>query len=512
LLIAVPDGLSLGGVTSWACSTANTLAAAGRIVGIIRHARRKGDIPIETVLDPRVHLFDATNLLPMDDALGACGQYEAFYDDAVMRLSTLSGGLCVAAAPTQMGDCWGIFAALKNRGRLLHLLAWRHSLSAYERAVVRHYEPWLDSAIAISEELAADVESVAPGLPCARLPHAIEPDPVTRPERIAGEPWRLIFVGRLEHGLKRASLLPLISDELHRLGVDHMLHIVGDGELAGALRTAAERNPSLKVLGTLPPEKVREALRTSDLFLLPSRTEGLSVSLLGAMASGCVPVVTETLSGVRATVTAETGHLVPFREHPDEQARLFAEVVKHAAGPQLARMSAAAKRHTLMHHHPTNYLAGLERVLAPLAHSQVRKPASNGLTRSPWFTERHTDGSSGTVPSDAAERMREMLDSLQGRRVLIHGTGQHTCEVLHVIRTFDDRIVGYIDDDPAKAAKQHEGLMVYAPDDAAKWGGATDVVVSSFIHQQAMAEAWAARDGPMQVHLLYEPVPWAPRQ
>lgn len=500
LLIAVPDGLSLGGVATWACSTANVLAESGSVVGIIRHAHRAGDIPIEVALHPRVRVFDASQLPPMDAATGACGVYEKLYEQAVMTLSTEAGGLPVAAAPTQMGDCFGVFAALKNRGVPLHLLGWRHSLGAYERAVIRFYAPWLAACVAISDELAVDCNAVAPDVAVTRLPHAVEPDIEPRERRGAGGPIRLIYVGRLEHTLKRASLLPLISDALHARGIAHRLCIVGDGELATSLNDAAKKNPSLEVVGLKRPSEVRELLRGADLFLLPSRTEGLSLSLLGAMASGCVPVVTETLSGIRATVTPATGVLVPFAEGPEEQAGLFAGAICRAIETELKVTSAAARAHTLANHHPAQYLAGVQSLFEALAVMPVR--STNAVNASPWFTS-SAGGGSGTVPRDAAQQMERVLGSLTGRRVLIHGTGRHTRETLHVIRAFGDRVVGYVDDDPAQAGSRFEGLMVYNPREISN-AGATDVVVSSFIHQREIKAAWQSRAADVVVHVLYE--------
>jgi len=498
LLIAVPDGLSLGGVASWACATANTLAAAERVVGVIRHARRAGDTPIDTSLDARVRVFDASHLPPMDEALGACGVYETCYADALTDLSSAAGGLAVAAVPTQMGDCFGVFASLKARGCPLHLVGWRHSLSAYERAVMRHYAPWLSACVAISGELAIDCAEAAPGVRVTRLPHSVEPDEAERRDRDAGEPLRLIFVGRLEQTLKRAGLLPRISRELDAMGIAHRMRVVGDGELSVELRREAARNPSIQMMGTRSVTEVRELLRGSDLFLLPSRTEGLSLSLLEAMASGCVPVVTDTLSGVRETVTPETGFLVPFAEDPDEQARRFACAIGRAAGADLRGMSGRARRHTFTKHHPADYLMGVEALLAWFAATPL--PHVFAGSRSPWFTS-NEGGGSGTVPREAAERMRAVLRRLAGRKVLIHGTGRHTREVLNVIQSEGGGVVGYVEDDPRKIGSVFEGLPVYRAD-AIQGAGVEDVVVSSFIHRHEIAAAWRLRGG-VRVHVLY---------
>ncbi len=496
LLIAVPDGLSLGGVTTWAVDTASALAKIGRPVGIIRHARRRGDIAAEVALHPGVRMFDCSHLPPMDARLGACEIFEEFYGRAVAEFAAGLGGGPVAAVPTQMGDCFGVFASLENKGWPVRILGWRHSLSSYERAVIRHYAPWLRTCVAISDELAADCAAAAPGVPIVRLPHAVEVS--DSPRRRRSGPLRLVYVGRLEHAMKRASLLPAISDELHRCGVPHRLAVVGAGELEADLRAAAASNPSLHVEGALSRARTRELLCDSDVLLLPSRTEGLSLSLLEAMACGCVPIVTATLSGVRALVSRETGYLVEFSEDPMTQAQRFARAAEHAAAGDLHLMSQACKRCVRERHDPAQFIGSLVRLLDGLATDGPRTPPA----RSPWFTS-GTAGGSGTVPADAAERMRRLLDSLAGRRVLIHGTGRHTQELLTVIRGFDDRVVGFVDDDPTLQGTSFDGRPVLGPSQAVG-ADASDVIISSAIHQDAIVGAWRARPHTLRIHALYE--------
>lgn len=76
-----------------------------------------------------------------------------------------------------------------------------------------------------------------------------------------------------------------------RLRADTMLVIVGDGDLLGALR---ERTTSLSIAAQslfLPGRaEVADILRGIDIFVLPSRSEALSNSLMEAMACGCAAV------------------------------------------------------------------------------------------------------------------------------------------------------------------------------------------------------------------------------
>jgi FlaA1/EpsC-like NDP-sugar epimerase len=96
-----------------------------------------------------------------------------------------------------------------------------------------------------------------------------------------------------------------------------------------------------------------------------------------------------------------------------------------------------------------------------------------------------------------------VLRSLAGRRVVIHGTGQHTLQLEHVIRGSPARIVAFADDDRQKHGTELWGLRVIDPREAATTG-ATDAVISSWMHEEAI---WARRQayvtGRVLLHRVY---------
>ena len=93
--------------------------------------------------------------------------------------------------------------------------------------------------------------------------------------------------------------------------------------------------------------------------------------------------------------------------------------------------------------------------------------------------------------------------ALAGRRVLIHGAGQHTLQLAGVLAESPAHIVGFTDDDDAKAGTTLWGLPVHAPREAAATG-ATDVVISTWMHERAV---WSRRavyeGGGLRVHRVY---------
>jgi glycosyltransferase involved in cell wall biosynthesis len=88
------------------------------------------------------------------------------------------------------------------------------------------------------------------------------------------------------------------------------LLIVGSGSMLGPLRLQAEARGLAGDCTFVPAtEKVAEWLRAIDIFVLPSRSEAFSNSLLEAMACGCCPVASKVGGNVELIRNGENGML-----------------------------------------------------------------------------------------------------------------------------------------------------------------------------------------------------------
>ena len=172
------------------------------------------------------------------------------------------------------------------------------------------------------------------------IPYGIPLPPRVR--RPTSGPLRLIFAGRLEHGQKGVLELPSIAAALRERSIDATWTIIGDGPDGSTLRAAWPESGSVRYLGALTNAETIDRLPEHDVFVLPTRVEGLPVALLEAMGCGVVPVVSDIHSGVPDVVTAEVNGLLPEIGDIDGFADAIARL--DADRPLLERMSAAGRR------------------------------------------------------------------------------------------------------------------------------------------------------------------------
>jgi glycosyltransferase involved in cell wall biosynthesis len=116
-----------------------------------------------------------------------------------------------------------------------------------------------------------------------------------------GRLLRIIFVGRINHEQKGIWDLPPILSEARRLGAEFTFEMVGDGEpeLSQLRRVFATKYPELSVRfhGRQSHQDTIRLLSESDILLMPSRFEGLPITLLEALSQGVVPIASR-LPGV----------------------------------------------------------------------------------------------------------------------------------------------------------------------------------------------------------------------
>ncbi len=145
----------------------------------------------------------------------------------------------------------------------------------------------------------------------------------------------LLWVGRLDP----VKGLDVLLEATHSLG-DPCLVLVGEGAERTRLGQLADRlgvAHRVRWLGTR--NDIPALLKAADVFVLPSRTEGLPNALLEAMAASC-PIVTTDVPGCRDLIEHErTGLVVPYGQ-PDALAGAIRRMLQdRSTAEQLGRQA-----------------------------------------------------------------------------------------------------------------------------------------------------------------------------
>jgi glycosyltransferase involved in cell wall biosynthesis len=150
---------------------------------------------------------------------------------------------------------------------------------------------------------------------------------------------KLIMVGSLNHLYKGPDILLQALARCRRNGLKARLTLVGGGQCRPALETQRRRlgiDEHVVFRGQLAfGGDVRGELDRADLFVLPSRQEGLPRALLEAMARG-LPAVGSTVGGIPELLAADA--LVPPGE-PVSLARKIEQICRDGA-----RLEAMSRR------------------------------------------------------------------------------------------------------------------------------------------------------------------------
>jgi L-malate glycosyltransferase len=196
--------------------------------------------------------------------------------------------------------------------------------------------------------ISADIEKqwLALGVPRARIVRMasgvdadhFRPGPSDVEARLPPRP-RVVFTGRL-HPQKNLERLLDAWPAVTKRTAAHLI-LIGGGEARTSLERQAEVlgvADRVHFTGTLADPL--EYLRAADAFVLPSVAEGMSNSLLEAMATG-LPCLASSIGGNTDLLQhGETGLLVP----PDDPAAWSAALIEVLESADLARRLGAAAR------------------------------------------------------------------------------------------------------------------------------------------------------------------------
>src|SRR5215472_7519828 len=107
------------------------------------------------------------------------------------------------------------------------------------------------------------------------------------------KPLIITYAGRIQQRQKRILDLIALSDLLALKKGNYHFKIAGDGLQLAQLTEHFEKkkysNVSIEFLGLVGHERMTDLWARSDISILFSEFEGMSISMLESMGQGCVP-------------------------------------------------------------------------------------------------------------------------------------------------------------------------------------------------------------------------------
>ncbi|HEV8318237.1 MAG TPA: glycosyltransferase family 4 protein [Vicinamibacterales bacterium] len=239
----------------------------------------------------------------------------------------------------------------------------------YYDLAVRH-EDVIDVFICYGQVMFDTLRQRLPGRhgSIVHLPYGI-PLPA-RTRTAARGPLRLLYAGRLDHGHKGVLDLPAIDAALSATGTPVSWTIVGGGPDDAELRARWNGAAHVRWLGVMANAEVIEEAARHDVFVLPTRTEGVPVAMIEAMGAGLVPVVSDIPSGVRELVDPGVHGITP----PVGDIAAFADAIRalHSDRDRLETMSAAARERVVARYNVRERVRAYQQLFA--RHHELRRP------------------------------------------------------------------------------------------------------------------------------------------
>lgn len=228
------------------------------------------------------------------------------------------------------GNFWGRVAA--RMAGVPAVVGTEHNLSdarlepRYYFPIDRALAPATDRVVAVCERVAESVISrkriprgkvvvIHNGVDLRRFSVTHDRDRVRRELKIEPDAPVVGFVGRFSEEKNLPALLRALAG-VRAVRPEAVCVLVGEGPLLGDLHHQSE---ALGVVSGLRftgfRRDVERILQALDVFVLPSWTEGLSITLLEAMAAGKPAVVTDVGGSSEAVLDGVTGLVIPPGDH-----------------------------------------------------------------------------------------------------------------------------------------------------------------------------------------------------
>lgn len=196
-----------------------------------------------------------------------------------------------------------------------------------------------------SKGLAELAAKTAPGQTFEIIPNGVDTEEFRPdPERERDGYFRILSVSRLTPRKGIRFLVRAMATLKEKTGEKVELWIAGDGEERAELEALAKEcgvSKKVKFFGAVPHEELRKYYGLADVFCLPSLNEGMSNTVLEALAAG-LPVVATVTGGTEELIRDGENGLFVAQQSPEDLAEKLGRLL--ADEPLRLRMGEASRR------------------------------------------------------------------------------------------------------------------------------------------------------------------------
>lgn len=195
------------------------------------------------------------------------------------------------------------------------------------------------------------------------VPNIVD-SPVIQEKKYKDGKTHILYLGLITKAKGIYDLLDVIRKHKAELENKTTLHIGGNGETTTLQNIIKEHSLSqiVKFEGWVSGDKKVELLSNTDVFILPSYTEGLPISILEAM-SYCLPVITTPVGGIPEVIeNGENGLLFV----PGNKEALYKAIDKLATDKELRKEMGEISYQKVQPHFPENVSNKLEEIYTGL--------------------------------------------------------------------------------------------------------------------------------------------------
>lgn len=310
VIFCLPEGLTLGGVTTWSVELSRELQGVGFSTMLGVHPSRYNNPPVDFGITKENHLIDCTHLLHPDDPALDPDDYIPYYGKALP-------GLLI---PNWSWGAYAMAARLASqRPEDMRIIGMAHAdESGYYQWLV-HYEAMIHKFFVMNSEIQRKLSLMIPHRSSDILVRPCQVSVSAQLDRTysaSGQPLQLVYGGRIANYQKRIFDLLDLFKALVAENVDFYFRIIGGGVDKVEFDAKVNRLPKgvrsrISLEDSVSSAQISEIWRSTDINIIVSEFEGVSNSMLKGMAEGCVPVMTEVSGTSEVISSGENGYLVP---------------------------------------------------------------------------------------------------------------------------------------------------------------------------------------------------------